>query len=344
MLKRSIVFATRTWDVLPGLAQAAESAGFSRVWTTESIGRDALIRAGALLGATSRLEVGSGIAYAFSRSPLATGGAARDLNVCYGGRFTLGLGAGTRGVRRRFGMSVDKPAPWFEEYVDIVRRSVNPADGFAAHGDYFDVDVPAGTSFDTQVDVPVYGAAINPIMITRAAACCDGVALLSLGLGDAYFDQVVLPAFRKGRERAGKPATGGLACWCITAIDEDEEKALHQAKRQLAFYFSTPSYSRPAEALGFGDEVSEIQATFRATHDFAKTTAVVTDEMARRFCVVGTPDSARDQLAALEARLEPTGADEIALQLPTGDLSGPEVARLCTAVIENFGPASAVSG
>jgi alkanesulfonate monooxygenase SsuD/methylene tetrahydromethanopterin reductase-like flavin-dependent oxidoreductase (luciferase family) len=41
-MRRSIVFATPVWSPLPALTLAAESAGFSRVWTTEGPRRDAL--------------------------------------------------------------------------------------------------------------------------------------------------------------------------------------------------------------------------------------------------------------------------------------------------------------
>src|SRR6202034_4524002 len=110
---------------------------------------------------------------------------------------------------------------------------------------------------------PIYGAAINPRMISRVAECCDGLALLSTGIGEPYLEQVVIPAVREGRLKAGKSQAGEIACWCITIVHEDQAIARHLARRQLAFYFSTPSYRGPGEYLGFAADVAKLQAAFR---------------------------------------------------------------------------------
>jgi alkanesulfonate monooxygenase SsuD/methylene tetrahydromethanopterin reductase-like flavin-dependent oxidoreductase (luciferase family) len=46
--------------------------------------------------ATSTIELGSAIAYAFGRTPLVLAAKARDLDELSGVRITLGLGTGTR--------------------------------------------------------------------------------------------------------------------------------------------------------------------------------------------------------------------------------------------------------
>jgi len=90
---RSVVFATDALEPLVGLAKMAEDAGFDRVWTTEYPGRDAVARALAIALGTGRIGVGTGIAYAFTRAPLAMAGLAGDVQRLAGGRFALGLGA-----------------------------------------------------------------------------------------------------------------------------------------------------------------------------------------------------------------------------------------------------------
>ncbi|MGH9281602.1 MAG: LLM class flavin-dependent oxidoreductase, partial [Acidimicrobiales bacterium] len=117
-LRRSLVFATDALEPLVELARAAEEAGFARVWTTEYPGRDAVARALAIALGTQRIGVGTGIAYAFTRAPLAMAGLAADVQRLAGGRFALGLGAGTRGVRRWYGAGFDPPAPRLAAYVE----------------------------------------------------------------------------------------------------------------------------------------------------------------------------------------------------------------------------------
>lgn len=344
-MKRSLVLSSRVWTPLPAMVLAAEAAGFSRVWTTEGPRRDALVRAAALLAITSRIAVGSGIAFAFSRNPLALAGAAADLALISGGRFTLGLGAGTRGVRRQYGVDIDKVAPWFEEVVAVVRQGIAAtSQGVSFDGQYFKVKLSGARLADVAEappEPPIFGGALNPIMVQRVAKCCDGLALLSIGIGQPYFEDVVMPAFRRGRERAGKSAVGGLTCWIITAVDGDRERARLMARRQLAFYFSTPSYRAPSDALGFQVPVQRLQDQFRASGaNWDRLADLIPDEMVDAFTVAGTPAEARQQLNQFEARLAPMGVDELALQLPTANLDDDGVDRLSRAVIKSCAPSA----
>ena len=78
-MKLSMVFAGGgPIAVQRELAVAAEQAGLYRLWTTESLGSDGLLRAMAIGLATSRIQIGTGIAYTFPRLPLhAAGGRGR---------------------------------------------------------------------------------------------------------------------------------------------------------------------------------------------------------------------------------------------------------------------------
>jgi len=345
-MRRSIVFATPVWEPLPALTRAAEKAGFSRVWTTEGPRRDGVVRAAVLAAGSSTIGIGTGITFAFGRSPLTAAGSALDIARISGGRFAIGLGAGTRGVRRHYGIEIDRPAPWFEDYVAVLRAGFNAdATSVSSEGPYFQVKLPAPKIVPEDASAvymppPIYGAALNPIMVKRVAKVCDGLALLSIGLGLGYFEETVLPAFQAGRREGGRPASGGFACWCITSVDKDHDTARDMARRQLAFYFSTPSYSRPAEAMGFGtvaEKIREIAQT-GSPPDWGRVAAAVPEELVDALCLAGTPGEVREKVVDLEARLEANGVDELALQLPGGDLSPEQFRTACTAVIDAFGP------
>ena len=78
------------------VAALAEEAGFDSAGSAEFYDRSATVSLAAMAVVTSRIRLGSAIAYAFGRAPLLTAAEARDLDELSGGRFVLGLGSGTR--------------------------------------------------------------------------------------------------------------------------------------------------------------------------------------------------------------------------------------------------------
>ena len=92
-------------------ARAAEAAGIDCVWAVELF-RSSLTQAMWLAASTDSIAVGTGIAWAFTRSPMMIALSALDIDEASGGRFRLGLGAAssastrpgtasTTGARRR---------------------------------------------------------------------------------------------------------------------------------------------------------------------------------------------------------------------------------------------------
>ena len=65
-------------------ARLAEDAGFASVWATEFYDRSATVALAAMAQATSTIELGSAIAYAFGRTPLVLAAEARDLDELLG--------------------------------------------------------------------------------------------------------------------------------------------------------------------------------------------------------------------------------------------------------------------
>jgi len=99
--------ATRTglWtpslEALPGpaaqeVAADLDELGFGSLWLPEAVGREAFTGAQAVLAATRRMVVGTGIASIYGRGPMAANGAARLLESLAPGRFVLGLGVSHR--------------------------------------------------------------------------------------------------------------------------------------------------------------------------------------------------------------------------------------------------------
>jgi alkanesulfonate monooxygenase SsuD/methylene tetrahydromethanopterin reductase-like flavin-dependent oxidoreductase (luciferase family) len=273
-VKLSMALATSFLPPLVPIARVADEGGLHRIWATEGFGGDGLIRAAHLLAHTQRIGVGTGIAYAFTRAPLATAMAAADLAELSGGRFTLGLGAGTRGQRvRRFDVDFDHPA---------LRKAV-----------------------------PVYAAALNPVMLRAAARSCDGIALHSLAQSPQYLAAQVLPAIRQ------RPGGVHVAAWKIAVVSDDLEQARRAARRQLAFYFSTPSYHGVLAGTGWEEVAQQILVRAKETgyRDWYEVGRLVPQDMLEAFSLVGGRDGIAEAAVRSAERLAPAGVDELVLQL-----------------------------
>ena len=84
-------------EALPGpsaqeVAAELDELGFGSLWCREAYGREAFTGAQALLAATRRMVVGTGIATIYARGAMATNGATRLIESLAPGRFVLGLG------------------------------------------------------------------------------------------------------------------------------------------------------------------------------------------------------------------------------------------------------------
>ena len=314
---RSVVLGISDFNALVPIAQAAETAGYHRVWTTEGTERDAIVRAAAIASATDRIEVATGIAYAFSRSPLAVAATAADVSHIAGGRFALGLGAGTRGLRRRYGVEWEHPAPQFADYAQLIKAAFDPEAPDRYEGRFYQADLVGfhRRAAPGWARPKIYGSGVNRVMLTYCAASCDGVAVHSVATAPGYFEEIVVGALREGAARGGSAPE--LACWVIACVAEEGEEARRQARRQLAFYFSTPSYRTVAEAAGWAEEVATIQRLAKETQysDWDSVAEAVTDEMVESLTAAGTPAEVSGLLPAVEARLAQGGADELVLQL-----------------------------
>lgn len=320
-IRRSVVFATDALEPILELAQHAERQGFDRVWTTEYVGRDAVARALAIAMVTSRIEVGTGVAYAFARLPLAMAALASDVQRLSKGRFGLGISPGTRGVRRWFGAEFDPPAPRLVEYVAELRR-------VWADDPPYDVAPPA-----------VFAPAFNPIMTRHAAGICDGLLLHPLAAGQTHLTERVLPAVHRGGE--ARPDQPDLVAWQVTSIHADEQVARDRARAQLAFYFSTPSYSTVVAGTPWEEVPGMVREAFGSSPgdvSWQRIGALLPEDMVDEFALVGVPSSMRDRLDQLETRLASQGITEIGFQTVGAGLSDAEVADNCRLIIDELGP------
>ncbi len=296
-VRTSLVLASDLLVPLPTIAARAEEAGLHRVWTTEFQGRDAVLRALALGLSSTRLQVGTGIAYVFTRVPRALAAAALDAQELVGGRFTLGLGAGTRGLRTAYGTEFEPPSTRLAEVVAELRSTWARAEWTRS--------VPPP---------PIAIAGVNEVMLRDAAHHGDLVVLHPLCLVEHHLHERVLPALQAGRDRRTVTTDVALSAWCIASVDPDSGLARDRARRQLAFYLSTPGYRPVVEGTPWGDQVSDLRTRFKAGETLDALAAMVPEELLDQVAVMGTPAEVRAGVARRSEELARLGISEIVLQ------------------------------
>jgi probable F420-dependent oxidoreductase len=304
---------------IPEIATAAERLGFGGLWLTES-SHNAFVSCTAAVLAADRLTVGTNVAVAFARSPMATAQAAWDLAQASAGRFVLGLGSQVKAhVQRRFSMPFDRPAARLREYVSALRAIWAAFNGDAPlrfAGDFYSFSLltdffspgPIATPH-----VPVFLAGVNRGMARVAGEVADGFHAHPLH-SVAYLRDVVRPTIDAAAIAAGRaPAAVELAVPVFVAVGGDEEaiaKRRESIRRQIGFYGSTPSYRAVFEHHGWGEAADECNRAQRQRDD-AALRAAVTDEMLDTFAV--TSDWSRlaavlrDRYDGLAARVFPYG-------------------------------------
>lgn len=342
-MKRSLVFAVPDFLPLVDVAREAESAGFDRIWTTEDPERDAIVRALTIALATETIGIGTGIAYAFTRSPLALAATAADVALASGGRFTLGLGAGTQGMRTRwYGIDdFDHAASRIEEYSQVLRTAWAAERSYRYEGRFYRGSY--GELNGVRPRVPLWGSGINAAMLRIAARSCDGVAVHPLGAHLRYLDTVVLPAMAEGAAAAGRPAE--VALWRMTAVDADGDRARDRARRSLAFYFSTPSYAAAADETGWGEIAGAIRDMYRERGSaWDVISELVPDEMVAEFCLAGTPDEVRADYRRLEAEYSARGVSETVFQTVGAGAPGEDNIRNLRSIVAVLGRAGGTGG
>ncbi|MCU1673673.1 MAG: class flavin-dependent oxidoreductase [Frankiales bacterium] len=337
-MKRSVVFASPEFLPLIEVTKRAEAAGFDRIWTTENPGRDALVRALTFALHSETIGVATGIAYAFTRAPLAMAAAAADVQVASGGRFSLGLGAGTQGMRSRwYGIpDFDHAASRLEEYAGLLRSAWSAERSFRHDGRFFSGSY---NELDgARAPVPIWGSGINATMLRIAARSCDGVAVHPLGGSVRYLDQVVLPAIAEGGASAGHSPE--LALWRMTSIASDGGAARDRARKSLGFYFTTPSYAIAADETGWGDTAQLVRDLYlERGGDWDAIAALIPDEMVAEFCLAGTAAEVRAGWASLSAEYAARGVTEVVFQ--TVGSGADETTANLEAIVDTLGPEQA---
>lgn len=238
------------------LGAEAEAAGAEAVWVLD-VRRDPYLTSAAALRGTTRIQVGTDVAVAFSRSPAVTAQCAWDLAGWSGGRFVLGLGSQVGPtLKDRFGVEADHPAPRLADYVRAVRACWDAyRTGHGRHmGEYYRIRMPLfqpGADDPWPAEIPLYTAGVNPVMTAVAGEVADGFAA-HMYCTTAYLDDVIRPALRAGAERAERAAPPVLMGLVV-----GRDRAT--LARGMGVY-TVPGYRRVLDHAGLGDVADQALA------------------------------------------------------------------------------------
>ncbi|HVB16220.1 MAG TPA: LLM class flavin-dependent oxidoreductase, partial [Stellaceae bacterium] len=107
--------------LVPQAARNAEAEGYDGIVAPENQ-HDPFLALAVAGAATEHIELHTGVAIAFARTPMAVAEVGWDMAGSNGGRFVVGLGSQVRGHNgRRFSVPWSPPAPRMREYVQVLR-------------------------------------------------------------------------------------------------------------------------------------------------------------------------------------------------------------------------------
>jgi probable F420-dependent oxidoreductase len=290
--------------------KAAEDAGYAGAFTGE-VNADPFLPLALAASATRHLTIGTSIAVAFARSPMALAYTAHDLQRLSRGRLMIGLGSQVRAhITRRFSMPWGRPAPQMREFVLAMRaawRSWEDGTPLAFEGEHYKHTLmppmfaprPHGYGMP-----PVLLAGVGDAMTRVAGEVADGFLCHGFTT-ERWIREHTLPALQEGRRRAGLPMEGFIvkaATFLATGTDREIAAAVGKIRSSIAFYASTPAYRPILELHGWTEAGQELTQLSKAGR-WAEMDALISDEMLHAFAIVAPPARVPQLLAQRYAGL-----------------------------------------
>jgi len=206
------------------MAAEIEALGFGAIWVPEAVGRDPMVNAMLILGATDRIAACTGIASIYARGAMTMVSGWKAISEAYPGRFLLGLGVShqpaVEGMRQQ---TYGPPLASMREYLDAM-------DGALYLG--------AAPSVAPERCL----AALGPKMLALAAERTRGA--------HPYY----VPPEHTAIARATLGPGPLLAPEQKVILETDPTTARAIARENITGYLSLPNYANNLRRLGFTEE------------------------------------------------------------------------------------------
>lgn len=284
-------------------ARLAEDLGFDYVGIpdSQSLWKELYLSLGVVAGATSKVGIGPTVTNALTRHPAVAASAIATLNEMSGGRAYFGIGSGDSAILN-LGLRPAKLKE-LEEYIEAMRAILV--------GESFDYK---GRSIHVQWSekpVPIIMSAEGPKTLHLAGRVADAVIIHSGLTKDVLADTIA--RIREGERAAGRPE-GTAKVWAFAKcnVADRREDAIEEIKMALAasghhaFRFTLEGKNVPEELQEAvmtlqGEYVTSQHEQLGATRNAVLSDELgLTDFLADRFAVVGTPDDCLEKVRTIQ--------------------------------------------
>ncbi len=247
---------------------------------------------------TTNLRIGTAIAIAFARNPMNLANLAHGMQSISGGRFVLGLGSQVKPhIEKRFSMPWSKPAARMREIVLAIRAIFDAWEGKSKldfRGEFYrhTIMIPAFNPGPNPFGPPpILTGGFGPLMTQVAGEVADGFIAHPFNSRKALLDNT-MPALESGLAKSGRKREDiEIICATLTVTaDSDDEQDFERvklaARKQLAFYGSTPAYLPTLVSHGWEDLHLELNRMSKEGH-WDEMTELISDEVLETIAVVG---------------------------------------------------------
>ncbi|MDG4830104.1 TIGR03842 family LLM class F420-dependent oxidoreductase [Solwaraspora sp. WMMD1047] len=299
------------------LAEQAERAGFSHVWSFDShlLWQEPFVIYSQILARTEKVIVGPMVTNPGTRDATVTASLFATLNEMYGNRTVCGIGRGDSALR-----TLGAPPTNLAELRESVRVIRELANGRPVDYRGRELSFPWVTDSALEVWVAAYG----PKALALTGELADGFILQ---LADPDIAAWMITSVRAAAERAGRDPAAIRFCVAAPAYVGDD--LAHQ--REQTRWFGGMVGNHVADIVaryGTGGAVPTVLTDYiagRQGYDYAEHgragnshTSFVPDEIVDRFCVLGPVDEHLRRLTELRE----LGVDQFAVYLQHDDKEG----------------------
>jgi F420-dependent oxidoreductase-like protein len=230
-------------------AQFAEKAGFDSYWISHAMGVDPIVALACIGSDFPGLEeVGTSVVPLYGRHPVGLAQLTRTAQNALGGRFTLGIGAASKGhAEDKLGLSWDKPFSYTREFVNGLEPLLagEPAD---TDGDQ--ISAHAELAIDAQ-PTPILLAALGPRMLRFTGSRLQGTTLGQCG--PRTISSYILPHLQTGAESTNRTSPPRVMALVRINVTDDFAGAKALAREIAAHYQAIPSYIAASKHEGLDD-------------------------------------------------------------------------------------------
>lgn len=293
-----------TFEEVGVRARELEAFGYDGLMTAETA-HDPFLPLAIAATHTERIELGTGIAVAFARTPMVTAYTANDLQRASKGRFILGLGSQIKPhIEKRFSMPWSHPAARMREYILAMRAiwsAWNDGQPLDFRGEFYrhSLMTPFFSPAPHTYGAPkVFLAAVGEKMTEVAGEVADGILIHGFTT-ERYVKEVTLPAVERGLAKAGRSRStfevSGPLFVVTGTTDEEMAQARSGVKQQIAFYGSTPAYRGVLDLHGWGELQGELNSLSKRG-EWVKMGELIDDEILHTFAVEAEPEGVGAEL------------------------------------------------